>query len=249
MKKHQTVLTSGLTSGQMKELICAVSEGVPTDLSAAAAQHWIGHKKDLSRELRKILFGPVAAIADKAASPIIAEWQSFYASIGYPCGDLSGVRIPENPNDANRAIIMAQGITPQSAYDLCDKNFKCWKLTSESLDNIVISERTAQNGPYAIRVRDRVEADEELKGLSYNQLKAQNFIGITLEERLIYELKYFKETNKHLDIHNWTRCDGSLYRDGFVPSVHWSSYDGEMLVYRHRSDFADGDLRSRAAVI
>ena len=244
MKKHQTVLTSG----QMKELICAVSEGVPTDLSAAAAQHWIGHKKDLSRELRKILFGPAADIADKARLSIIAEWQSFYADLGIRC-DLSGVRIPADPGGIARVIIMAQGITPQSAYYLCAKNFKCWKWTNENLDKIVISERTAQNGPYAIRIRPRVEADEELKNLSYNQLKAQNIIGITLEERLIYELKYYKETNKHLDIHNWTRCDGSLYRDGDVPGVYWDGYDDEMDVCRYFPDYANDSLRARVAVV
>jgi len=206
-------------------------------------QHGVLTPKQLERFLKKQ--NPFENVADD----IIAEWESFYASIGYPCGDLSGVRIPENPNDANRAIIMAQGITPQSAYDLCDKNFKCWKRTSESLDEIVISERTAQNGPYAIRVRDRVEADKELKGLSYNQLKAQNFIGITLEERLIYELKYFKETFKHLDIHNWTRCDGSLYRDGYVPDVSWSGSVVGMSVSRCSPVDANDDLRARVAVV
>ena len=69
------------------------------------------------------------------------------------------------------------------------------------------SERTAKNGPYAIRVRDRVEADEELKNRSARDLQQQGILGITIEEREIFELKYFTETGQHLDIVNWTLSD------------------------------------------
>jgi hypothetical protein len=185
---------------------------------------------------------------ENVANGIISEWESFYADLGIKC-DLGGIRIPADPGGFLRVIIVAKGITPQSAYDLCSQNFKCWKWTSDNLDKIVTSERTAQNGHYAIRIRDRVEADEELKGLSYNQLKAQNFVGITLEERLIYELKYFKETSKHLDIHNWTRCDGSLYHVGCVPYVGWDGLDDEMSVFRYHPDLASDGLRARVAVV
>jgi len=41
-------------------------------------------------------------------------------------------------------------------------------------------------------VRDRQEADEENKNLSANQLKEQQFQGMTLMERLLYELIYWR---------------------------------------------------------
>ena len=175
----------------------------------------------------------------------LADWQSFYHSLGINC-DLSGVVIPDDPGGFSRVIIMVQDITPQSVYDLCVKNFPCWKYTDKNLNEIIESERTAGNGAYAIRIRDRVEADEELKNLSANQLKQQNVLGITLEESLIYELKFFKETGKHLDIQNITLCSGSRFGDGRVPSVDW--YDDEVHIRWWNAGSADDRLRSRQVV-
>ena len=176
---------------------------------------------------------------------LIASWQAFYHDLGIDC-DLSGVIIPNDPGGFGRVIIMAQGITPQSAYDLCAKSFPCWKYTDNNLDKIVTSDRTTKDGSYAIRVRDRVEADEELKNLSYNDLEKQGIIGITLEEREIYELKFFKETGKHLDIKNTTLCSGSRYSYGNVPYVYW--YVDEMCVDWYCAVDAYDSLRSRQAV-
>ena len=245
MKKHQTVLTPG----QMKELICAVNEGIPADLSPEAAQKWIGRKKQLAAQIRQI-FSSSELYSNGIINNILSSWLSFYKEIGYDCADLSSIIIPENPGDFNRAIIMAQGITPQIAYDLCAKHFKCWKYTNEDLDKIITSDRDAGQGAYAIRIRDRVEADEELKNLSYNDLKAKNILGITFEERLIYELKYYLETHKHLDINNYTLCSGSLFRDGDVPDVDWSRcFYSRLVVHWYFPGYARGSLRSRRAVV
>jgi hypothetical protein len=46
-----------------------------------------------------------------------------------------------------------------------------------------------------------------------------NMHGITLRERIIMEIQYFKETENHLDIKNWTICSGSRDSDGFVPGA------------------------------
>lgn len=176
---------------------------------------------------------------------LIVDWEAFYRGLGVNC-DLSGVCIPDDPGGFNRVIIMAQGITPQSAYDLCAKNFPCWKYTDKNLDEVVESERTTQNAAYAIRIRDCVEADEELKGRSYNDLKAQGIPGVTLEEREIFELKFFKETRKHLDIANWTLCTGSLDSDGDALDAGWSG--DRFRVSWWGRDSADDNLRARQAV-
>lgn len=57
--------------------------------------------------------------------------------------------------------------------------------------------------------KKNVEADEELKNLSANDLEKRGGEYITLRERLIMELEYFKATGKHLDIYNVTLCAGS----------------------------------------
>ena len=90
------------------------------------------------------------------------------------------------------------------------------------------------------------EADEENKNKSANSLNQLK--QITLRERLIFELEYFKREGKHLDIDAWTLCAGSCYGDGDVPDVDWDSDFREVCVYWCSPDCADDDLRSRSAV-
>jgi len=142
-------------------------------------------------------------------------------------------------------IIVAQGMTPQRLFDKCTQKFSSWKYTDRNLDKIIRSDRTSKDGAYAVWVRDRVEADEENKNLSAEQVKQQGIAGITLEERLLYELKFFKETGNHLDISNWTLCSGSRVSDSDVPGVDW---DGRLWVDWYNPRDANSFLRVRSAV-
>jgi len=238
--KHQTVLTAG----QMRELICAVQEGIPTNIEANVAQYWIGRKKKLAAEIKKILVG-MNLYAD-----LIADWQSFYHDLfGIEVeNDFSNLVIPEKRGGFDRLLVVVNGMNPQRLYGKCAELFKVWKWTEKNLDEIVTSDRSAKNGAYAIWVRNQVEADEELKNLSANQIKAHGIPGITLEERFIYELKYFKETGNHLDIQNWTLCSGSRYGDGRVPCVRWDPDYGGLDVDWCAPGFRDDRLRARQAV-
>jgi hypothetical protein len=69
--------------------------------------------------------------------------------------------------------------------------------------------------------------------------------GITLRERLLMEILYFKETGKHLDIIGWTICSGSRYSDGDVPGVYFNpSNDGVYVFWYDLDDSgATGGLR------
>ena len=176
----------------------------------------------------------------------ITDWQQFYHDLFGLEIDLLGLSVPAKKKGFDRLVIVAQGMTLQRLYDNCVKLCPCWKWTDDDLDKIVQSERTAKDGTYAVWFRDVVEADEELKNLSANDLKEKGIPGITLEERLLMELKYFKETGNHLDIKSWTLCSGSRCSDGGVPDVDWGS-DGLRVGWCHPDD-AGGDLRSRRAV-
>ena len=92
------------------------------------------------------------------------------------------------------------------------------------------------------------EADEELKNKSAEQLEKEGIKGITLRERLIMELEYYRETGNHLDIENVTLCSGSRYQDGYVPYVSWYSVNGGLYVYWCSPQDACDYLRSREAV-
>jgi len=101
---------------------------------------------------------------------------------------------------------------------------------------------------YIVGFAKNVEADEEFKNLSANQLKEQNHKGITLLERLHLELGYFLATEKHLDKNNWTLCTGSRCSDGNVPCVAWASDVREVYVSWCHPGYSNYNFRSRSAV-
>lgn len=243
MNKDQTVRM--MSAGQMKDLASAIVQGIPSDLTFDEAQRYISKKKVLAAEVRKIFTTSNPA---NELAVMLSDWQDFYRDVFGIKADFSNLTIPEKRDGFDRLLVIAKGMTPQKLYDKCAATFPSWKWTDTNLDEIVVSDRTAKNGAYAIWVRDRVEADEELKNLSANQLKELKISGITLEERLIYELKYFKETGKHLDIQNVTLCSGSRYRDGHVSRVHFSPVTGKVYVSHYHPDNYDDVIRSRQAV-
>ena len=242
-KSHRTVLAS---SGQIKELISAVVESVPVNIGAERVQYLIGHKSELAKGIKSVLLD--GKESDNKHSSLLADWQNFYKEVFGVEADFSNLRVPEHQEGFDRLIVVAQGMTPQKLLDKCKELFPCWKYTDKNLDEIITSDRTAKDGPYAVWFRDRIEADEKLKNLSANELKKRNILGITLEERLLYELKFFRETGKHLDINNWTLCTGSRYSDGVVPCVYWGGDSDKLDVGWCGPGVACGSLRARQAV-
>ncbi|MEK7154102.1 MAG: hypothetical protein AAB792_00905 [Patescibacteria group bacterium] len=180
---------------------------------------------------------------------VLAQWEALYRGLGVVV-DLGGVRIPAKRRGFDRLIVVPQGIKIQRAYEACASTFPCWKWAEEDLDAVVSENDRDPNrdGTYAIWLRERVEADEEWKNKSANQLRGCKIPGATLLERLLYELKFFKETGRHLDIKNVTLCAGSRCRDGHVPFVHFSEFDGEVRVFWSFPGDAFGSLRSREVV-
>lgn len=137
-------------------------------------------------------------------------------------------------------------MTLNKAYEACERNFKCWRYADDLDKAVPINDRDPKNGTYAIWIRDRIEADEELKNLSANDLKNKNITGITLLERIILEPKYFKETGKHLDINNLTFCSGSRGSGDYVPDADWRG--DRFRVYWNDAVYSGDRLRSRAVV-
>lgn len=142
------------------------------------------------------------------------------------------------------AIFIAKGLTIQQVYDALP--FDKWKYTDGDLDTVVPTNDRASDKDYVVYVDQNVEADEQFKNKSANDLKKTNHTGITLMERLILELKHFEETGKHLDVNKITLCDGSRDSDGGVPFVVWR--DGKLLVCWRGASFSFGSLRSRSVV-
>ena len=174
------------------------------------------------------------------------DWQDFYKETFGIESDLSKIEIPKKQEGFERLIIMEKGMTAQKLFDKCKELFPAWKYTKEDLDEIIKSDRSAEEEAYAVWIRERIEADEELKNLSAYDIKEKGITTETLEERLLDEIKFFKKTGKHLDMENLTLCSGSRYSDGDVPFVSWS--DGRMLVNWSNPGSHDDYLRARQAV-
>ncbi|MEK7556514.1 MAG: hypothetical protein AAB538_00895 [Patescibacteria group bacterium] len=184
-------------------------------------------------------------VAEKSLDLHLSSWASLYKEMGIDL-DVANLKVPEPKPGFDRLIIVAQGMTPNRAYEECAKRFPCWKYADDLDTAVPTNDRDPSNSTYALWVRDRVEADEELKNKSANDLKEEDVKGITLLERIFYELKYHNETGKHLDLENVTLCSGSRHSDGHVPYAYW--LDGRFDVIYYDADYHNPSLRSRAVV-
>jgi len=179
-------------------------------------------------------------------SETIKQWQEFYQETFKITPDFSKLEIPEKREGFDKLLVIAKGMTPQKLFNQCKELFPAVKYTEDDLDKVITSDRHAKKESYAIWIRDRLEADKELKDLSADVIKKQGLVTETLEERLIQELEYFKRTNEHLDKETTTLCAGSRYADGSVPSVHW--HVGHLKVGWNGIVTHDDHWRAREAV-
>ena len=179
----------------------------------------------------------------------VKAWEQFYAVYFGIDVDFSKVKLPEKRQGFDQLIVVAKGMTPNKVIEAMRKKFDC-HLYADDLDQAVPKNDREPKGHYAIWIRERVEADEELKNLSANQLEEKGIAGITLLERLLGELFHFWKTGNHLYIENWTLCSGSRHSDGCVPYVYWDPCKRELRVYGCDSGYVErnGLLRSRAVV-
>ncbi|MBI2033904.1 MAG: hypothetical protein HYT13_02285 [Candidatus Liptonbacteria bacterium] len=182
-------------------------------------------------------------ISGSECEKLLAGWQFFYEKHFNLDRDFSTLRIPEHEEGFDRLIVVAEGMTPEKIFSRIKSLMPAWKY-SDNLDDIT-SDRKADKD-YCVWVRNRVEADEELKNKSANDLKRENIPSITLEERFIYEIKFFDETGKHLDVDNSTLCTGSRHSGGSVPGVYWSGV--QVGVFWSGPGGQSVDMRSRAVV-
>lgn len=153
-----------------------------------------------------------------------------------------GTAIFKQPSDY-RTVHISKGMTIEGVLAECQKLFLVWRYTEQNLDERVTSDRTSE-ASYSIKFKNVQEADDDMQNKSASDLKGVK--TITLLERLVMELDYFKETGKHLDIENWTLCAGSRRSDGSVPYVYW--HDDKLYVDCASVDGRSADLRARVAV-
>ena len=176
------------------------------------------------------------------------DWQSFYRDLFETDLDYSTLRIPDHQTGFDRLIVVAPEMGLDRLYHKCRELFFGWKYTDRELAEFVRSDRSAKSGAYAVWFRDTIAADEDLKNLSAEDNKEKNIAGITLEERLLYELKYFQETGGHLDPDTFTLCTGSQYLDGYIPTVRYRVTCVGMGIHWYTTHDRFSTMRARHAI-
>lgn len=187
---------------------------------------------------------------DTPADGWAAEWQRFLKDMFGIRVDLSDVQIPDDPGGFGWVMFVIKELTYKRVYKKCCDLFASSSFYGDDLDSVIIKEkeeRTADNGPYAVRFRNRVEPDDENKNISANTLAECQTQNITLLEAMLLELWYYWRTGGgHLNFVNWGMCPGSRSRSGHVPCVYRCR--DEFRVYFCYLGDASGALRSRSAV-
>lgn len=227
--------------GQLGSLAGFIVEFLATVLNATQVAYWLGHKNELKRKLREVF-----SITDEF-SGVREEWQNFYKEKFNWTVDFSTVIIPAMPTDGKwRLLFIPKGMMMNLAFKIASGLFPSWRY-SDDLDAVITKNIRNTENHYAIWVRDGVEPDQEFLGKSTRQVDLDMKIGITLLERIIFEVKYFTETGNHLDIKGLTYCSGSRDANGNVPHACLDYFGGFRVDWRGL-DGADGGCGIRSAV-
>lgn len=214
-------IPKSITASQMKKLVSLLTGVIPSDLPSELAKRLIDNRRDLEKTLKKILL-------NKIDNPEIAgiNW-----SVVYDLLDMQKEYKFFNGNfdyvkgGTEWTIPVIKGIT-------CKKIILCLKKLGVNIKKYIRNpdievdrnERDSnETGSYPINIRRAIEADEENRNLSSDDLKKRGIKGITLLERLLLELGYFSSTGQHLDTESVTLCAGSLHKSGDIPRVCFRS--------------------------
>jgi hypothetical protein len=209
--------------GQLGSLAGFIVEFLASILNFSQVEHWLKHKNELKKKLREAF-----SVTDEFFE-IREDWQKFYKTNFDWNVDFGQVLIPVRPAYGKwRLLFIPKGMTMNLAFKTCEKLFTSWKYYDD-LDKKIIKNIRNTDSNYVVWVRDEVEPDSEFLGKSTRQADPEMLIGITLLERIIFEIKYFTETGKHLDIKGVTFCSGSRNSGGDIPRAYLNS-DGRFEV-------------------
>lgn len=174
------------------------------------------------------------------------EWIKIYEEYFHVKKDFVSVFIPVSYDpDKHFVIIVAKGLTLNQAMSAMREKFAVDSLARDLDASVTKNDRIADRD-YCILVRKNVEADENLRKISAQALAGMSdFKVITLLERFLLEIYYFKKTEKHLDVANTTLCSGSSDSKGNTPGVRYDHINDSVNIVWYRSRFSIGYLRPR----
>lgn len=175
-------------------------------------------------------------------------WRNHYREFYCFEPDFSNLYLPySNRSEFERLIVLPRGfkiaLWVEAMRRVCNLD-----LLEDMGDELFAHDRWPGLS-YAVWIRDRQEADGELRHLSADELKRREIPGITLLERLVAGSAYFSEKGQHLDQTHETLCSGSRRSDGKVPGVRWRSDLSQLYVGWCTTWSRGGHLCSREVVV
>jgi len=220
MASHEKVQL--ISPGQVRGLVASFAQGIPLDMSSDATQKWIGLSQEEWAEVLER--GPVDVV------PLVRAQQALYHGHFGIAPDFSDVQIPARRPGLGRLLLFPLSLELSKVIAVYRNLNIQISFPDDGLDAALYwNQRNPQNGSYAIWVRDRQDADEELKYLSPNFIWDNDYTTETLLERLWHGLVYFLETGNHLDKNKTTICTGSRTDNRMAPDVCYSN-NGEVII-------------------
>lgn len=216
---------------------------------------WAGLLKDLFRQIEdrsierehlRLFLEHKNPFEPGNISPLLRDWEKFYQDTFQITVNLSEVKIPEKEKGYDRLIVVIPEMSLKRIFLKCMENFPSCLSEQVNLEQIK-SQRSGINGTYAIWCRNTIETDNDLRGLSTDDLKRKAMYCITLEERMLLELKYYNETAKHMDMNYTTLCAGSRSNRGFVPCVH--RLMNFLSIFEKNPADSNSDIGSRQVIV
>jgi hypothetical protein len=146
----------------------------------------------------------------------IEDWQSFYKKYFNEEHEFSQVIFPDKPTNGDwRLLVIARGMKLGKLFEQWESTFHC--RFHDLHTNVIFEARTAKYTHYAIWVLSGATPDKEFWGQPY-ELADPERKSMTLTERIIFGLKYFDETGRHLDEKGGgTICSGTSSGLGTAP--------------------------------
>ncbi len=115
----------------------------------------------------------VATVRELCLLLPLREWQEFYRIEFDLEVNFSDLIIPPRQDGFGRLLVIASGIICEQVFQKCCFQFNAWKYTDSNLDQVVLINDRINKKTYAVWVRGRVEANQELKNRSANQLSRE----------------------------------------------------------------------------
>lgn len=174
----------------------------------------------------------------------LRRWQLFYFENFNLDKSFADLRVPSQREGFDKLLVVAKEVSLDKLMETM-KRLMPVELHIPGLSDIV-SDRSS-DWDYAIWIKNSCEVSEEYANLSFNDFKKLGVPGITVLERLLYEMDFFLDTRRHLDAQQRTLCSGSRrFDNGFSITVYWIL--GRLRIRWCDVDYRDENLRTRSVI-